>query len=224
MAIGRDSNRFRRTEKPRTAILLRQANEDLQLRADDSVLIELAPLYDLRTGVPCSYQTNSNNNNNGYNENGDRNASNCNNNNNNNNAAGASNGTRGLTNNGVDLNALASGTANGSPSLNGNNGQRNNQNNQPVSRKQLYGKAKTDEERDKLEKFRKRISEQQSVPAQPLRCARDSRPAVHPPGGLDGERGDRPLERRPRSRRLRRQVDIAASGAVRRGGAQALWL
>ena len=67
--------------------VLRQSNEDLQLRADDSVLIELVPLYDLRTGVPCNYQTNSNNNNNGYNENGDRNASNCNNNNNNNNNA-----------------------------------------------------------------------------------------------------------------------------------------
>jgi polysaccharide export outer membrane protein len=146
---------FPKERKTADGHTLRQANEDLQLRADDSVLIELVPLYDLRTGVPCNYQSNSNNNN-GYNENGDRNASNCNNNNGINGTTG-NNGNRGLTNNGVDLNALASGNANGNPSLNGNNSQRNNQNNQPVARKQLYGKAKTEAERDRLEKFRKRI-------------------------------------------------------------------
>jgi protein involved in polysaccharide export with SLBB domain len=145
---------FPKERKTPDGHVLRQANEDLQLRADDSVLIELVPLYDLRTGVPCNYESNSNNNNNNndYNENGDRNVSNCNNNNN---VTNGNNGNRALTSNGVDLNALASGNAN--PSLNGNNGQRNNQNNQPAVRKQLYGKTKTDEERDRLEKFRKRI-------------------------------------------------------------------
>jgi polysaccharide export outer membrane protein len=138
--------------------ILRQANEDLQLKADDSVLIELVPLYDLRTGVPCNYQNNSNNNNNNnYSDDSDRSGSNCNNNNNNSGNNG-NNGNRALANNGVDLNALASGNGNGNgnPLANANN-QRNNQNNQPVTRKQLYGKAKTEDERDKLEKFRKRI-------------------------------------------------------------------
>ncbi len=203
--------------------VLRQSNEDLQLRADDSVLIELVPLYDLRTGVPCNYQTN--NNNNGYNENGDRNASNCNNNNNNNNnATSGNNGTRGLTNSGVDLNALASGNANGSPSLTGNNNQRNNQNNQPISRKQLYGKAKTEEERDKLEKFRKRI-----LSNNPYRLNRfgvleiPGLPSI-PVAGLTARGSHRPLECGPRSRRLRGQADVAAPGALRPGGTQAFWL
>ena len=112
--------------------ILRQSNEDPELRADDSVLIEMVPLDDMCTGVPCNYQTNSNNNNNGYNENGDRNASNCNNDNSdNNNAIGGNNSAGGLTNTGVDLSALASGNANGSPTLTGNNNQRNNR---PITR------------------------------------------------------------------------------------------
>ncbi len=53
---------FPKERKTPDGHILRQANEDLQLRADDSVLIELVPLYDLRTGEPCNYQSNNNNN------------------------------------------------------------------------------------------------------------------------------------------------------------------
>jgi len=134
-------NKPRKTADGRT---LRIPNEDPQLRADDTVLIELTPLYPLEFGNPSNAQDNNNSNNN---------------NNTNNNNNGNSGNNQNFNTNGVDLSALANGGSLNGAAANAVNNLRNgnNQNNQQPTRKVYTGKPKSDDERDKAEKFRKRI-------------------------------------------------------------------
>jgi polysaccharide biosynthesis/export protein len=112
--------------------ILRQSDENPELRADDMVLIELTPLYTTEAGngsvqnnANGNAATNPNNPNNGDNNNGD-------------NSNGNGNGIPGVING-----------ANG-----GAGGNANDANNK---RQNLPLKQKTEEEKDKAEKFRKRI-------------------------------------------------------------------
>jgi len=108
--------------------ILRQYDENPELRADDMVLIELTPLYATEPGNGSVTQSNANSPNNG------NNANNGDNNNGVNGIPGVVNGANGVA---------------GGNASNGNDANNNRQN--------LQLKQKTEEEKEKAEKFRKRI-------------------------------------------------------------------
>jgi polysaccharide export outer membrane protein len=138
-------DRIKKPKKTADGRVLREFNEDPELRADDTVLIELTPIYETEKGAGPNYQNNGNNAN-GLNGPGGNTGNIANNGNN-----------AGLNTNGIDLNALVNGGALGGVAANAGINSRGSQNNQQVPPKQYTGKPKTEEEKDKLEKFRKRI-------------------------------------------------------------------
>jgi polysaccharide biosynthesis/export protein len=150
---GLDRMGLDRVKKPKKTAddrILREFNEDPELRADDTVLIELTPIYETEAGGGPNNQSNKNNpnGNNGTYGNNSANGNFGNTGNMGNNAGG---------NNGLDLSALANASGlNGAAPIGGNN-PRGNQNNQQAPPKQYLGKPKTEGETEKLEKFRKRV-------------------------------------------------------------------
>jgi polysaccharide export outer membrane protein len=149
-------------EKTRDDRILRQFNEDPELRADDTVLIEVTPLEDI-----CERYGN------GFNGQFPNTGNNPNNPNNPNNGANGNNGTNALNN----LNALSGTTSipgvggiggiGGIAGINGingnNNANANNPNNVydltrcPLPKDKDTATPKTDQEKADSEKFRKRI-------------------------------------------------------------------
>jgi polysaccharide biosynthesis/export protein len=128
----RDSSQSEQIKKRETfdGRILRQSDENPELRPDDMVLIELTPLYVTEAGNGVVTQNNAN----GNNANNPNNANNGDNNNGVNGVPGAINGA----------NNLAGGNAGNSNDAN------NNRQSRPL-------KEKTEEDKDKAEKFRKRI-------------------------------------------------------------------
>jgi polysaccharide export outer membrane protein len=143
--------------------VLRQMDEDPELRADDTVLIELTPIDTGGNSNGPGYQNNGNGNGNGNNgNNGNGNNGNGNGNNGMNGGANAIAGTNGAA--GVNGVSGIAGVLAGNGSLNnlGNNNNNNNNNNNAnvgngFSLRSPDQKPKTDEEKEKSEKFRKRV-------------------------------------------------------------------
>jgi len=133
---------IRRIKKEETydGRILRQTDEDPELRADDTVLIELTPI-DQATAASAAIGQNNPSMGNGAN------------------GAGASNGVAGVNNaagnnaiNGIAGVLSGNGNTNGNPNPNGNgNSAVTGNSNFPEQ------KPKTDEEKEKAEKFRKRV-------------------------------------------------------------------
>ena len=142
---------YPQVKKPRKTAddrILREFNEDPELRADDTVLIDLTPIEDL----DCYLLRRPINPNNPNANNPD-------------NANLGNPGDNGLNTSGVDLNALQNGAGIPGGPTTGTTGTANQKLNQPfqenrkclAARPKPDAKPKTDEEKDRSEKFRTRI-------------------------------------------------------------------
>jgi protein involved in polysaccharide export with SLBB domain len=133
--------------------VLRQMDEDPELRADDTVLIDLTPI-DMQGGTNNGpgNQNNANGNNGSNGGGGNNPAAGANN-------AGGVNGVNGV--NGINgLAGVLAGNAGGNGNVANNYGNNNNSNNNNganTGTRSQEQKPKTDEEKEKAEKFRKRI-------------------------------------------------------------------
>jgi polysaccharide biosynthesis/export protein len=146
-----ESQREKKPQKTSDGRILRQANEDPELRADDSVLLDLTPLEQI-CGNPKAIAQNGNNGNNPSSPGSSSTPPE---------ASSALNNLQALG--GASGSAAASALA-GSNGINGNNSNNNNNNNNAYDLARCPSPAekdktpeKTDEEKDEAKKFRDRI-------------------------------------------------------------------
>ena len=193
--------------------ILRQMDEDPELRAYDTVIIDLTPI---ELAGPDIYgnQNNPNGFNGGANANGV-------------NGQGGLNGTGGNAG-ATGLNSIAGALgANGIPNANGGaNGNPNgNGANVPRESNLPEQKPKTEDEKKKIEEFRKRILA--GNPYQLNQPGRSRNPwnTGNPARRIDRVRSHKKTESRSSAQyRLRGEAHAAAPDAVRRGGTEAVWL
>ena len=225
---------IRRNQKTRDGRILRQYDEDPELRKDDTVTVEMIPLEDIcnRIGTLPGGQNNTGNNLSngalGNNLSGGLNA--LSGMDSTNSSIGGISGISGV--NGVNgVNGIGGiGGIGGINGVNGINGLNGTNGYQPYSGfdvtrcPKLTDTPKTDEEKKDEEKFRKRILS--NNPYQLNRFGVLELPGLPamPVAGLTASEATRRLERRPRFRPLVCTVNIAAPVPVQPRGSETLWV